>query len=125
MLGRDETRVVHLPSRDVNAGNRVDVFDAGRSNAKRRIVHGMKDASLVDPVRYVLGAMALRSRVALLLLPRAAAAQQGAPITGVVHDSIAHKPLAGARVQLVTADHQTKFGRSAISDERGRYTLDD
>jgi hypothetical protein len=76
--------------------------------------------------------MILRSVLALLVLARVAATQQdsarrtpGAAISGVVHDSIAHKPLTGAHVQLVTADHQTKFGRSAVTDGQGRFTLDD
>jgi hypothetical protein len=47
----------------------------------------------------------------------------GATVSGVVRDSIAHAPLAGATVQLVGADSGTRFGRTASSDALGRYTL--
>jgi hypothetical protein len=47
----------------------------------------------------------------------------GAVISGVVHDSIARVPLAGATVQLVAADPQAKVGRTAVSDSLGRFSL--
>jgi len=49
----------------------------------------------------------------------------GTTVKGVVYDSIARAPLAGAVVQLVIADSLARFGRSAISDSIGRFTLVD
>jgi len=45
-----------------------------------------------------------------------------ATVSGVVHDSIAHQPLAGATVQLVT-DSLPSFIRTAVSDSLGRFAL--
>lgn len=71
----------------------------------------------------------------LTLLAPAAAAQSpdstgrltggGATVSGVVRDSIARLPLAGAIVQLVSADRTPRFSRSAISDSLGRYSVPD
>jgi hypothetical protein len=47
----------------------------------------------------------------------------GATVSGVVRDSIARSPLAGAMVQLVGADSSTRFGRTVTSDALGRYRL--
>ncbi|MGQ0712851.1 MAG: carboxypeptidase regulatory-like domain-containing protein [Gemmatimonadaceae bacterium] len=58
-----------------------------------------------------------------ILLARLAAAQT--TVGGVVHDSIARAPLAGAVVQLVSADTARRESRTAMSDSLGRYTLDD
>src|SRR5688572_6225313 len=67
----------------------------------------------------------------LLLLsvfrPALASAQAGAsgvPVSGVVYDSIARAPLAGASVQLVT-EKVTTFIRTADTDSLGRFTLTD
>jgi hypothetical protein len=49
----------------------------------------------------------------------------GTTVSGMVRDSIAHRPLAGATVQLVAADKPASFSRTAISDSLGRYTLTD
>lgn len=49
----------------------------------------------------------------------------GAKISGVVRDSVARAPLAGAVVQLIAADNPAQLDRSAISDSLGRFTLDD
>lgn len=49
----------------------------------------------------------------------------GATISGVVRDSIARAPLAGALVQLVAADNPARLDRSTISDSLGRFTLND
>lgn len=49
----------------------------------------------------------------------------GATISGVVRDSIARAPLAGAVVQLVAADNPAQLDRSAVSDSLGRFTLND
>ena len=43
---------------------------------------------------------------------------------GIVHDSIAARPLAGAVVQLVGTDTLTDFGRTIVSDSTGRFGFD-
>ncbi len=48
-----------------------------------------------------------------------------ATVSGVVRDSIAHTPLAGATIQLVAADNPAAFSRTAISDSLGRFLLTD
>ncbi|MBV9881058.1 MAG: carboxypeptidase regulatory-like domain-containing protein [Gemmatirosa sp.] len=74
----------------------------------------------------------MRLRFALLLtalLGASAAAQTsgptpaGAVVSGVVHDSIAQGPLAGATVQLVAADTLTRFSVTGIADSLGRFSL--
>ena len=50
---------------------------------------------------------------------------QGTTVGGVVHDSIARRPLAGATVQLVSSNRLAHFARSAVSDSLGRFTLRD
>lgn len=49
----------------------------------------------------------------------------GTTVSGVVRDSIARAPLAGALVQLVASDDPAHFLRSARSDSLGRFTLFD
>jgi hypothetical protein len=44
-------------------------------------------------------------------------------LSGVVRDSIARMPLAGAVVQLVATDGLARSNRSAVSDSLGRFTL--
>ncbi|HJU69852.1 MAG TPA: TonB-dependent receptor [Gemmatimonadaceae bacterium] len=44
-------------------------------------------------------------------------------VSGVVHDSIARAPLAGAVVQLVGADTPSRFNGTALSDSLGRFTI--
>jgi len=46
-------------------------------------------------------------------------------VTGVVYDSVANAPLAGAVVQLVAADTGARGARSATSDPQGRFELRD
>jgi hypothetical protein len=48
-----------------------------------------------------------------------------ASISGVVYDSIAKAPLAGADIQLVAADNPALLGPTATSDASGHYTLAD
>lgn len=77
----------------------------------------------------------MRFRVLLFvfLVARLAAAQApdtthrtpGATVSGVVRDSVARTPLAGAMVQLVAADGLAGFARTAVSDSLGRFTLSD
>lgn len=67
----------------------------------------------------------------LSLLARIAAGQvsdtttlaTGATVGGVVRDSIARAPIAGAVVQLVSAESQRHFGKTTVSDSLGRYVL--
>lgn len=64
--------------------------------------------------------------LALLAGPvMAQSAGQSSPgtITGVVYDSIARKPLAGALVQVVAVEGARHFSNSTISDSLGRYRL--
>ncbi len=49
----------------------------------------------------------------------------GTTISGVVRDSVAGTPLAGATVQLVAADNPARLGRTATSDSLGRFALND
>lgn len=80
--------------------------------------------------------MRLRSftLVALLALTAPSAAAQapdaiprapGATVSGVIRDSIARTPLAGAWVQLVATDSTTRFVRTVKSDSLGRFTVAD
>lgn len=48
-----------------------------------------------------------------------------APISGTVLDSLAKRPLAGAAVQLVSADGSGNFTRTVHSDTLGRYAIPD
>lgn len=80
-------------------------------------------------------AMVIRDRLSLhvvlllVALPALAVAQASdtarraaaASVRGVVHDSIARAPLAGAAVQLVSAEAFARFGRIATADSLGRY----
>ena len=76
--------------------------------------------------------MLFRRILPLLLLARLAAAQvtdttragPGTRVSGVVYDSIAQAPLAGAIVQLVAADDPASFSRTTSSDSRGRFAFD-
>ncbi|MBI5601576.1 MAG: carboxypeptidase regulatory-like domain-containing protein [Gemmatimonadetes bacterium] len=71
--------------------------------------------------------------IAVLLLSSSAEAQgagdraPGVRVSGTVHDSVAHAPLAGAWVQLASADSvaHASGARTAISDSLGRYAFDD
>jgi len=46
---------------------------------------------------------------------------RAAVVSGVVHDSIARRPLAGATVQLVASDDPARFTQSMLSDSLGRF----
>ena len=69
----------------------------------------------------------------LCLLARTGATQEpdttrrgiSATVTGIVRDSIARRPLAGAMVQMVDADSAARFGRTTISDSLGRFSIAD
>lgn len=49
----------------------------------------------------------------------------GVRVSGTVHDSIAHTPLAGAWVQLAGAGSSTRAARTVVSDSLGRYAFDE
>jgi hypothetical protein len=51
-------------------------------------------------------------------------APAGATLAGLVYDSLAGAPLAGARVELVNADSVSSPPRIGVADERGRYQID-
>lgn len=62
----------------------------------------------------------------LVLVPFVGAQAPAAPgttVAGVVYDSIGRAPLAGALVQLVSADPAAPFTGSAHSDSLGRYSV--
>jgi hypothetical protein len=44
-------------------------------------------------------------------------------VSGVVYDSLARAPLAGAVVQLVAADPGTRFNGTGLSDSLGRFSI--
>ena len=75
--------------------------------------------------------LALIALAAMLAEPAGAQASDsvrhfaGTTIAGVVRDSIARAPLAGAIVQLVASDDPARFLRSGVSDAFGRFTLSD
>lgn len=73
----------------------------------------------------------LASLVALLGAASASAqppVSAGTRISGVVFDSLAHQPLAGASVQILRTDSTTalsgQYTRFATADDLGRYQLD-
>lgn len=56
--------------------------------------------------------------------PGPAGTLSGGSVSGVVRDSLARGPLAGAWVQLVEASRQATVARTAISDSLGRFSFD-
>jgi hypothetical protein len=73
--------------------------------------------------------MRIRVLVCFALALRAAGAQEpgrspgGALVSGVVRDSIAHRPLAGAVVQLVIASGNAPNALNGVADSVGRFTI--
>lgn len=64
--------------------------------------------------------------LALLAAARPTASPgRAATVRGTVFDSLAHAPLAGAAVQLASADPARAFGASVIADARGRFSFAD
>ncbi len=83
--------------------------------------------------RYLLHVTSMRAGLAaaiaatLLLITPAAAAQPAATsvvVSGVVRDTLARRPVAGAWVQIVAWDGTAEFTRTARSDSIGRYRID-
>jgi hypothetical protein len=60
---------------------------------------------------------------AVARIATAQASPQNATVSGTVYDSLARAALGSARVQLV-ADDPTRFGRVAVSDSLGRFSID-
>jgi Carboxypeptidase regulatory-like domain len=84
--------------------------------SKEDAMHGSKTAAI--------RAITLLT-VAGALVPDAAVAQQfGARIGGTVRDSLAGRPLAGARVELIPAAARESPGYSTESDASGGFRLD-
>ena len=72
----------------------------------------------IPRVRHALVALALAGA------PAAAAAAQ-ATVHGTVYDSLAHAPLAGATVQLVSSSDEHVAAQSTTSDSLGRFAFRD
>jgi hypothetical protein len=66
----------------------------------------------------------LNASAAFAQLPETPARTPGATVSGVVHDSLARAPLAGAWVQLVAADGAANAPRTVVSDTLGRFAFD-
>lgn len=62
--------------------------------------------------------------VALAQAPAPRAADATATVSGVVRDSVAHQPLGGAQVQIVSANPAARFGRLVTADSLGRFAFD-
>jgi hypothetical protein len=67
----------------------------------------------------------LHSLLLVALLASPSGAQSGTTLSGVVHDSIARRPLFGAVVQLVSTDPSAHGARTTVSDSAGRFLLGD
>jgi len=76
-------------------------------------------------LRFAIFALTLLAPIAAAQTPDSSRRAAGASVGGIVHDSIARMPLVGAIVQLVAADTRERFGRTAVSDSLGRFTLAD
>ncbi|MEO8560539.1 MAG: carboxypeptidase regulatory-like domain-containing protein [bacterium] len=63
--------------------------------------------------------------VAMTLVGRSTALAAQAAVTGAVRDSLAGAPLAGARVELVSAADPSAGRRAIETDAEGRYRIDD
>ncbi|HET7612656.1 MAG TPA: carboxypeptidase regulatory-like domain-containing protein [Gemmatimonadaceae bacterium] len=74
---------------------------------------------------HLLLGLALLAHVLHAQVTDTARRQSSAVISGSVRDSIAHAPLAGATVQLIAADNQANFARTAVADSLGRYAIAD
>ncbi|MHB1311329.1 MAG: carboxypeptidase regulatory-like domain-containing protein [Gemmatimonadaceae bacterium] len=72
----------------------------------------------------VIALLALLARQGGAQVPDPAHRAPGTAVRGVVRDSIAQAPLAGAWVQLADADSQARYVRTVRSDTLGRFTID-
>ncbi|MBA4072669.1 MAG: hypothetical protein C0497_12660 [Gemmatimonas sp.] len=62
--------------------------------------------------------------IATAQVPSSTGISPGGSISGMVRDSLARGPLAGAWVQLVEASRQTTVARTVITDSLGRFSFD-
>ena len=69
--------------------------------------------------------LALSAHPALSQAPDSSGRPAGTTVSGIVHDSIARRPLADAMVQLVAPEGAPSFVRAVQSDSLGRYLLSD
>jgi len=69
--------------------------------------------------------VALLAHLGVAQGPDSNRAVPGATVSGIVRDSIARGPLAGAIVQLVAADSMARVGRTVSSDSLGRFAFGD
>lgn len=60
-----------------------------------------------------------------LLAPPLAAQESGVIVNGTVRDTLAHLPLPGAIVQIVSVDAGTAFSKAVTADAMGRYVIPD
>jgi hypothetical protein len=73
----------------------------------------------------ILLALSLSSVPPIAVAQSAARPSSIAAVTGTVHDSISGGSLAGAMVQLVSADTATSFSSAVVSDSGGRFIFAD
>ena len=73
----------------------------------------------------ILLLLALSARPALAQAPDSTRPPSGTSVSGIVHDSIARRPLADAMVQLVAPEGSPSFSRASQSDSLGRYLFSD
>jgi len=72
----------------------------------------------------VVACLALCTTTLLAQAPERSLPAAGATVRGVVRDSVAHAPLAGALIQLVSAEGGATSARTAVTDAQGRYAID-
>lgn len=75
--------------------------------------------------RRVVAAALFAALHALTANAQGAAPRAGGRVFGVVFDSLARAPLAGAWVQLAVADGRADSSRTVVSDSLGRFSFDD
>ncbi len=73
----------------------------------------------------LIASCALAARGVSSQEPGATPTARGATVHGVVRDSVAHAPLAGAWVQLVPAQGAAASARTVMSDAEGQYAIAD
>ena len=124
---RPETRGSREPHGELaSSRSRVVGYDgAGRSGR----VHVRLPLLRVDRMRLpafaIVALLAPCARFAMAQGSDTTRRGSGTTVSGVVRDSLAQKPLAGAMVQLASVDSLARFSRIAISDSLGRFTLRD
>lgn len=76
--------------------------------------------------RFLLALLFLSARSALAQQPTGPRVTPSSSIVrGVVTDSLAHSPLAGALVQLVSSESTAAFGRTEVADSTGAFAFAD